>query len=71
MLESLVQWDEGIEAGADQRETIFTVSPGVRAGWNAGDSQLVVGVGIPTTFSDETTDVGVFGYFSYELPFRR
>jgi DtxR family transcriptional regulator, Mn-dependent transcriptional regulator len=71
MLESLVQWDEGIEPGADQRETIFTVSPGVRAGWNAGDSQLVVGVGIPTTFSDETTDVGVFGYFSYELPFRR
>jgi DtxR family transcriptional regulator, Mn-dependent transcriptional regulator len=71
MLESLVQWEEGIEAGVDQRETIFTVSPGVRAGWNAGDSQLVVGVGIPATFSDQPTDVGIFGYFSYELPFRR
>jgi DtxR family transcriptional regulator, Mn-dependent transcriptional regulator len=71
MLESLVQWDEGIEAGIDQRKTIFTVSPGVRAGLNVDDAQFVFGVGIPATFSDEVSDVGVFGYFSYELPFRR
>jgi hypothetical protein len=43
----------------------------MRTGWNADDSQIVVGIGIPTTFSGDAADVGVFGYLSYELPFRR
>jgi DtxR family transcriptional regulator, Mn-dependent transcriptional regulator len=70
MLESILQWDQVFEVDA-RREVIFTLVPGMRTGWNAGDSQIVLGVGIPTTFSDGTADVGVFGYLSYELPFRR
>jgi hypothetical protein len=54
-----------------RRELIFMLVPGMRTGWNAGDSQIVLGIGIPTTFSDDTADVSVFGYLSYELPFRR
>ena len=70
MLESILQWDQVFEVEA-RREVIFTLVPGMRTGWDAGDSQIVLGVGIPTTFSDGTADVGVFGYLSYELPFRR
>ena len=70
MLESILQWDQVFEVEA-RREVIFTLVPGMRTGWNAGDSQIVLGIGIPTTFSDDTADVGVFGYLSYELPFRR
>lgn len=70
MLESILQWDQVFEVEAS-REVIFTLVPGMRTGWNAADSQIVLGIGIPTTFSDDTPDVGVFGYLSYELPFRR
>ena len=70
MLESILQWDEVLEV-ENRREVIFTLVPGIRTGWNAGDSQIVLGIGTPTTFSDDPTDVGVFGYVSYELPFRR
>jgi DtxR family Mn-dependent transcriptional regulator len=71
MLESLLQWEEGFESGVGHRDTIFTLAPGVRTGWNVGDAQAVVGAAIPATFSHDGTDLGVFGYFSYELPFRR
>jgi DtxR family Mn-dependent transcriptional regulator len=70
MLESVLQWDQVLDVEA-RRDLIFTLAPGMRAGWNAGDSQIVLGIGIPATFSDGTTDVGAFGYLSYELPFRR
>jgi DtxR family transcriptional regulator, Mn-dependent transcriptional regulator len=70
MLESVLQWDQVFEADT-RREVVFTVAPGIRTGWNAGESQVVVGIGIPATFSDDAADVGVFGYLSYELPFRR
>jgi DtxR family Mn-dependent transcriptional regulator len=70
MLESILQWDQVFEVEA-RREAIFTLVPGMRTGWNAGDSQIVVGIGVPATFSDGPADVGVFGYLSYELPFTR
>jgi hypothetical protein len=70
MLESILQWDQVFEVET-RREVIFTLVPGIRTGWNAGDSQIVLGIGIPATFSDQPADVSVFGYLSYELPFRR
>jgi hypothetical protein len=56
---------------ATVRDNAVTVSPGIRGGWNVGDHQIVVGAALPITFGGGATAVGVLGYFSYELPFRR
>ena len=69
MLASVIEWEELAEGFA--RETIFTLSPGFRGGRNVGDTQTIVGLAMPVAFAGGTTDVGVFGYFSYELPFSR
>jgi DtxR family Mn-dependent transcriptional regulator len=70
MVESLVDWREDIVgAGATDRQTAFVVSPGARGGWNLGDKQVVVGLALPLTRLAGETSAGVFGYFSYELPF--
>jgi hypothetical protein len=47
------------------------VLPGFRRGWNVGDRQVVIGLGLPITRIDERSGAGVLTYFSYELPFRR
>jgi DtxR family Mn-dependent transcriptional regulator len=69
MLESVVEWEQFVDADATQRETVFTVSPGFRAGFGAGLPQTIVGVAIPVAITDGGSSVGVFGYFSYELAF--
>lgn len=72
MVESVLDWPHEIR-GPDQsaRETRFTISPGLRTGWNFGDRQLVLGVAMPAIFLEGESNAGLFGYFSYELPFRR
>jgi hypothetical protein len=70
MLESVLSFDDSITETGTARDTAFTLSPGFRGGWNVGDKQVVVGVALPTTWSD-TTSTGAFFYFSYELPFRK
>jgi DtxR family Mn-dependent transcriptional regulator len=72
MLESIFQWTEEI-AGATTTERNYgtTLIPGFRTGWNVGEAQAIVGVGVPVSFSSGTSDTGFFGYFSYELPFSR
>jgi len=70
MLESVLNFDETIEELDVRRETIFTLSPGVRAGWDIGDKQVVLGVAVPITWTSEP-DAGVFVYASYELPFKK
>ena len=47
----------------------FIISPGARGGWNIGDKQIVVGLAVPVFRFQGDTFTGVFGYFSYELPF--
>jgi hypothetical protein len=47
-----------------------TVSPGFRLGWNVGEQQIVIGVGVPVTRGDRH-DTAVLGYLSYERPFSR
>jgi DtxR family Mn-dependent transcriptional regulator len=71
MLESVFEWSEEITGAATERTRATTVIPGFRAGWNVGEAQAIVGLGVPLTFADDVTDAGVFGYFSYELPFMR
>jgi hypothetical protein len=71
MLESAVGWEELVAGPAERRDTALTIAPGLRTGWNAGEAQTIFGFAIPVAFSDDRTDVSVFGYFSYELPFIR
>ena len=70
MLESVINWREGVVVpSATERDTAFIISPGARGGWNIGDKQIVVGLALPVFQFQGDTFVGVFGYFSYELPF--
>ncbi len=62
--------EDVVAASATDRETVFIISPGVRGGWNLGDKQIVVGLAFPVFRARlARRSAGVFGYFSYELPF--
>jgi DtxR family transcriptional regulator, Mn-dependent transcriptional regulator len=69
MLESVVEWEHVADGDATRREAGVTLSPGFRTGWNVADTQTIVGFAVPVAISGDTTSAGVFGYFSYELPF--
>jgi hypothetical protein len=69
MLEAAIEWEESLEADVTVRDTLTTVSPGLRFGWNTGDAQTVFGLALPMEFVQGAAHVGAFGYFSYELPF--
>jgi hypothetical protein len=67
MFEALVQSAPG---QGDEREVIRIFSPGFRAGWNLGDTQLVAGFAVPITRGADR-NTAVLGYVSYELPFKK
>lgn len=71
MLESLATFDESIELNGTSRQGTYTLSPGVRGGWNIGEKQVVLGLAVPVTWAASETDAGVFIYASYELPFKK
>ena len=72
MLESVLQFEQLPDfEGGKSRETIFTLSPSARGGWNLGDHQLILGAAIPITWVESNSSAGVLLYLSYELPFRR
>lgn len=71
MLESVFEWGEEIAGATTERNYSTTIVPGFRTGWNVGQAQAIVGVGVPVSIASGATDTGVFGYFSYELPFQR
>ncbi len=71
MLETNLLSAELIRDTGTTRETLFTLSPGARGGWNLGDHQLILGLAIPITWGGDETETGAFIYASYELPFRR
>jgi DtxR family Mn-dependent transcriptional regulator len=57
-------------AGGVDHTTAFTLSPGVRGGWNLReDTQIIIGAAMPITWTGGNASTGIFGYFSYELPF--
>lgn len=64
MLEGVLEWQE-----AEDRTRVGTISPGFRTGWNSGNAQTIFGFALPISTGGGSTSVGVFGYFSYELPF--
>jgi hypothetical protein len=73
MLESVLSYvDTEIAPDRTRRIRQFTLSPGIRGGWNLGpDTQIIIGAAIPVLWTDRKTYAGVFGYFSYELPFKK
>ena len=72
MLESVIDWEEGVVDGQTTRSATVTLVPGFRTGWDVGDdTQVVIGLGLPVTFRDHGDSAGVLVYFSYELPFVR
>lgn len=72
MLESVLQFEQFPTVdGGKSRETIFTLSPGARGGWNLGEHQLILGAAIPITWVESDSSAGVLLYLSYELPFGR
>jgi hypothetical protein len=72
MFESVVLFEERIVGRATTaRDTTVILSPGTRFGWNLGDHQLVLGAAVPFEHGSGETTSGIFGYASWELPFRR
>ncbi len=69
MLETVVSSDASYGREGVSRDTSFTLSPGFRTGWNIGRKQIVVGAAVPVVWAAGDARTGVFGYFSYELPF--
>jgi DtxR family transcriptional regulator, Mn-dependent transcriptional regulator len=71
MLESVLVFQQSFDGIATSRDTFYTLSPGIRGGWNIGDAQLVPGVAVPITWGGGSTEAGLFLYLSYELPFKK
>ena len=73
MFESVLSFDAAeTSPGVVTRTRAVTLSPGVRGGWNLGkDTQVILGAAVPITRADGATSTGIFGYFSYELPFKK
>ena len=73
MLESVVDFQQfpDFALGGTERETVLTLSPGGRGGWNIGDHQLILGAAVPIVITANRSDTGLFLYASYELPFKR
>ena len=72
VLETVAEFEERVDTlGMTSRATAFTLSPGLRGGWNVGDRQIIVGFAVPVSFAGDATGAGAFLYFSYELPFKR
>ena len=74
MLETVVDWPQDVVSslnGTTERHTTVTVVPGVRTGWDIGDAQAIVGLGVPIVSSEGERSAGVLLYFSYEVPFMR
>jgi DtxR family transcriptional regulator, Mn-dependent transcriptional regulator len=71
MLESVLNFTELPSEPGTRREDLFTLSPGVRGGWDIGDQQLVLGLAVPMTWGAGRQETAGFVYLSYELPFKK
>ena len=65
MLEAVVEWEER----PDGRVAVWTIAPGVRTGWDIGETQTILGLAVPVVVGDGRANAGGFLYLSYELPF--
>jgi hypothetical protein len=69
MLEVLHSYNSSIDgAGMVTYKGETIVNPGVRWAINTGDLQIVPGVAFPIKVTSSATDLGYFGYLSFEHP---
>jgi hypothetical protein len=71
LIEVVAGWEQAATPAGRAREREVIVSPGLRAGWNRGDRQIVLGLAAPISMVAGNRDVGGLVYLSYELPFGR
>jgi hypothetical protein len=73
MLETVAFWDEEFLPGGGERMVCETILlPGFRwAPYTEGDTQWVLGCGVPIGLSAAAPDIGVFFYMSFEHRFWR
>jgi hypothetical protein len=64
MLENVVLFEQSFDGIETSRDTLYTLSPGFRGGWNVGDAQIVTGAAVPITWGGGSTEAGVCLYFS-------
>ena len=70
MLENVLEFEDAVEEEMRVgRQRTLTISPGFRRAWNAGEQQIVVGLALPISRSNNDVSVSALTYFSYELPF--
>ena len=70
LLEALGEWNQSVEEGQIVDDFVYTISPGGRYAFNLPESQVVLGLAVPCTFSEAAADFGVFVYLSYEHQLR-
>jgi hypothetical protein len=68
MFEAVANWDEELTDNGSEDHTLeVQLSPGVRwAPYTKGDTQWVVGLGLPIGVSRDAPDIQLFFYLSYE-----
>jgi hypothetical protein len=73
MLEQLNTWADNLTfEGTEEHQYIAYLSPGFRwAPYTEGDTQWVLGLGLPVGLSPDAPDVGVIFYMSFEHRFCR
>lgn len=73
MLEAVAYWDEDLQPGGREEPQFDAILlPGVRwSPYTEGDTQWVLGVGVPIGLSADAPDIGIFFYMSFEHRFLR
>lgn len=73
MLEGVCLWDEELTPDGRESQSIeVLVSPGIRwASYTEGDTQVVLGLGVPIGVSRDVPDIAAFFSMSFEHRVRR
>jgi hypothetical protein len=68
MLETVALWDEGLNPDGSEEDTFeYVLSPGFRwAAFTQGETQWVVGMGLPIGLTADAPDLSLFLYMSFE-----
>jgi hypothetical protein len=70
MCETLFSYNADFDIDGNVAYTSQTIlSPGFRYAFNLNTVQIVPGIAVPFTFSSGSTEIGIFGYLSFEHPF--
>ncbi len=72
MFEALAVWNEELtETASENRTYEMLLSPGIRwAPYTSGETQWVLGIGLPIGVSRDAPDISLFFYMSLEHPFK-